>query len=68
MQYLVTATALKPTDDGHFVIVEIPRFILDSEIEQFTEGNILDKARHVMGNPKDVRIIIQNYNPKKETV
>jgi hypothetical protein len=68
MQYLVTATALKTTEDGYFVTVEIPRFILDSEIEQFTEGNIFDKAREVMGNPKDVKVMIRNYNPKKETV
>jgi hypothetical protein len=68
MQYLVTATALKPTDDGRFVIVNIPRFILDSEIEKSTEGNMFEKAREVMGNPKDVKVMIQNYNPKKETV
>jgi hypothetical protein len=66
MQYLVTANALNPTDDGSFVTVKIPRFILDSEIEDVTEENVFDKARKVMGDPKNVKLCIVNYHPRRK--
>jgi hypothetical protein len=69
MQYLVTATALKTTESGSSVTVEIPRFILDSEIEDVTddvtEENVFDKARKVMGKPECVQVMIQEYHPRR---
>jgi hypothetical protein len=65
MQYLVTATALEPTDDGSFVIVEIPQFILDSEMG-VTEENVFDKAREIIGDPKHVKLCIMNYHPRSK--
>jgi hypothetical protein len=68
MQYLATATALKPTADGHSAIVEMPRFILDSEIEDVTEENVFTKAREILGDPEHVKVMVMQYNPKKERV
>ena len=66
MQYLVTATALKNTDDGRFATVEIPRFLLDSEIEGVTEYDAHYKAREIMGHLEYVKISIREYHPRRK--
>jgi hypothetical protein len=65
MQYLVTATEVKITDAGSFAIVKFPRFLLDSGIDM-GDRDPCEVAREIMGHPKNVKVMVMPYHPRRE--